>query len=282
MRTAAWVAVMATALMGCGGTDSGGGGGDPIVFTDAEVDMAPMQEADPLADYCQARAEALCGWAFECTGGGGTLVTFDLPGPALADCVAGHARQCTDDLHDRDARGTLEFSEAGGAACAMALAAAPCPSPSPVDWINDWRRYEEGRCGTVARGLVVTGDPCAIQADCATLDDACVDGVCAPIPAASLVQSCDGGGDLGIAEPDDSCPTGTCVSVTGGALCSASCARGRGCGVGGVCLLASTLGGAIRPYCALACAREGDPTCGELACELLNEGEPDRICAPPR
>lgn len=280
MRTSAWVAVALTALFGCGGGDGGGGGGDPIVLPDAAVDMAPMREADPLEDYCQARAEALCGWAFDCTGGSGALVAFDLPGPELDDCVAGHAARCSADLRDRDERGTLNFADDGGAACVMALGAAPCPSPSPAEWINDWRRYEEGRCGTVARGLVVTGDACAIQADCAAPEDACIEGACAPIPAASLVQTCEGGGDLGVAVPDESCPTGTCVSVTGGAICSASCARGRGCGAGGLCLLARTLGGAIRPYCARACAREDDPGCGELTCALIAEGEPERICEP--
>jgi len=273
-------AVAAFALAACGQTSEGGGGGDPIVFGDAEVDMAPMQEDDPLRDYCQARGEAVCGWGFECFGGSGAMTTFGLTGPGLEECVSDQLDRCYADLSDRSDRGTLNFSEEGGAVCAMRLRDAPCLATPPGEWVAQWQQYVQQWCGGVARGLVVSGDACAIQADCGTLEDACVDGACQPIPAASLVQTCDGGPDLGLPVLDESCATGTCVKVDGGAICSASCAGGRGCGVGGVCLLAQTLGGAVRPYCALRCAREDDPTCLELACEPINEDGDDRICQP--
>lgn len=281
---ARWIALCAVFTGGCfaPGGDGGNGGGeaDAIVIGQPMPDMAPMPEADPLRDYCDARAEAICGWAYGCFGATGTLAAFELTGPELEDCVADQAERCHADLSDREARGTLSFSAEGGARCATALRDAPCLETPPASWVGQWQDYVQNQCGGVARGLVATGDACAVQADCATPADACVDGACAPIPAGVLVQACDGGDDLGLPAPDPDCPTGTCVLVEGGGICSASCAGGRGCGESGVCLAAQTVAGAIRPYCALACAAEGDPTCLELSCDLINADGDERVCSP--
>lgn len=282
LRCAAFVALAATvtALAACGPADEGNGGGDPIVFGDAAVDMAPMQEADPLRDYCQSRAASICAWAFECLGGGGALGAFGLGGADEAACAAGHFESCYAGLSDREARGTLSFSAEGGEVCAMRLRSSPCLDATPGTWVGQWQQYEQQWCGNVARGLVPTDGECAIQADCGTIEDACVDGVCRPVPGTVLRQTCENGGDQGIPQPDESCPTGTCVFVGSGSICSVSCAGGRGCGVGGVCILAQAISGQVRPYCALGCAREGDPTCGDLACEPISEESDQRICEP--
>ncbi len=280
-RTAltAFTALAALTTAGCGG-EADGGGDDPIVFGDAAVDMAPMQEADPLRDYCRARGEAVCAWAFECLDGAGALTVFDLSGPTLEDCAADQLDRCYADLSDRDRRGTLNFDANGGATCVNALRAAACPETPPGAWVARWQEYVRGQCGAVARGLVATGGECEIRADCGTLEDACVDGACAPVPAAALIQTCAGGGSLGVPQPDESCRTGACVPVQTGAICSASCEGGRGCGVGGTCIKAQTLSGAERFYCAATCAREDDPVCGALSCELLSEDGDARVCEP--
>lgn len=274
------LALLMALAVGCVGGDGGGGGDPPFVFGDAMVDMAPMVEADPLRDYCQARAEAVCGWGYDCFGATGALTTFGLTGPALEDCVADQSTRCYTDLSDRDARGTLNFSVEGGEVCATRLQAAPCLATPPGEWVAQWQQYVQQWCGGVARGLVINGGACEIRADCASLDDACVDGACGPIPAASLVRTCQPGNDVGLPVPDEDCPTGTCVNVQSGGICSTSCEGGRTCGMGGVCLLAQTLGGAVRPYCALRCAREDDPTCLDLSCDLISEDGTERVCSP--
>ena len=284
MRFEFWLPALAAAVcVGCTPESGGGRGDDPIVFADAEVDMAPpppMEPEGPLYDYCVARGEAVCGWGFACLGGSGALTTFGLSGPGEDDCVADQVDRCYADLSDRDERGTLNFSVEGGAACARALRDAPCLDAPPGTWVADWQQFMQQQCGGVARGLVPTDGACELQADCGTLEDACIDGICGPVPAASLLQTCENGDALGIPQPDASCPTGTCVAVQTGAICSVSCEGGRGCGEGGVCLLAQTLGGAVRPYCALACAREDDPTCLDLSCELISEDGDTRVCEP--
>lgn len=266
---------------GCDDGGSGDDGGDPIMIPDAMVDMAPVEEMDPHRDYCRARAEAVCAWGFECLGGGGGLTAFDLTGPTEADCADAAFDACYGPLIDQVERGTVDFRADGGEVCAMRLRSSPCLDGSPSAWVGMWQDYVQQWCGNVARGIVPSGDACAVQADCATPADACVDGTCAEIPPASLVQACDARGDLGVPQLDESCPTGTCVPVTGGAICSASCAGARGCGPGGLCLRATTLAGTIRTYCVRSCGEEGDPICGEgFACNLITEDGDDRICEP--
>lgn len=267
---------------GCGGDEGGGGGDDPIVLPDAAVDMAPMEEADPYRDFCRARAEAICGWGYDCFGATGALTTFGLSGPTLEDCVEAQHTRCYTDLRDRADRGTVDFSADGGAVCAMRLQDAPCLATPPGQWVGQWQMYVQQWCGNVARGLVPSGGACRVQADCGDFAQSCIDGACAEIPLASLIQTCDPGPELGLAVPDESCPTGTCVNVQTGGICSAPCEGARTCGPIAACLQAQTLGGAIRPFCALRCAREDDPTCGDLDCNLINEDQPDggRVCEP--
>lgn len=275
-----WGLLGAMALIGCE-TDDGGGGGVVVLPDQGPADMAPPDpNASPYADYCQRRAEAVCGWGFECLGSSGTLSVFDLSGPEEADCVAAQAEGCVAELDAWDARGTLNFDEAGGNSCVDALGRAPCLAEPPGTWVAMWQGYVQMWCGTVARGLAATGDACTLQSDCGVLSDSCVDGVCAPLPGEVMVQPCDPGRDPGEGVPDPSCRTGTCFNTSTGGICSAACVGGRTCGPAGVCLQLQTLGGAVREYCARLCAAEDDPACDTLACELITEDGDDRICQP--
>lgn len=276
-----WFGVLcAVALWGCGGEDDGGGGG-VVTLPDAAVEVDAEVVVEPHVTFCGERAAAVCGWGYGCFGeNSGSLRIFGLGGPTEAACVADQTERCVADLDDRFMRGTLVFSTDGAPVCVQRLAAAPCLDTSPSTWVGQWQDYVQNNCGSVARGSVTTGGVCRVQADCASVEDACVDGACGPIPPASLVQVC-AGGDLGVPVADAGCPTGTCVDIGGVGVCSASCAGGRRCGAGGTCIIATALGGAPRPYCARSCFREGDPFCGDdFACATIGESE-SRACQPP-
>lgn len=278
-----WLATLvALSVFGCdSGGDGDGGGGGVVSLSDQGVDMAaPDPDASAFADYCRGRAEAICDWGFECFGGSGALTTFGLSGPEEADCVADQVDTCVAELDAWQARGTLNFDDAGGQSCIDALGRAPCLDTPPGQWVAMWQGYVEMWCGTVARGLAATGDDCTLQADCGVLTDSCVDGACAPLTPQTLVQPCEPGREAGLGVPDESCPTGTCFNTSTGGICSAACTGGRSCGPVGVCIQLETLGGARREYCARRCSVEDDPACDTLACELITEDGEDRICQP--
>lgn len=281
MRMAA-LAVVGLGLAGCGGDEGDAGDGGLVMLADAVVDASLDMAVEPHITFCRDRAAAICGWGFECFGGSGSLRIFGLSGPDEADCVADQAAQCEADLDDRFMRGALLYSADGAAVCVQRLAAAPCLDTSPSTWVGQWQDYVQQNCGAVARGTVVSGGACRVAADCAHLDDACVEGACAPIPPASLTTVCDAGSEFGVPVEDAACPTGTCVNIGAGlpGICSASCAGGRTCGGGGVCIIATALGGARRQYCARSCFREGDALCGDFACEPIGESD-SRSCVPP-
>lgn len=277
--------VCALGLAACGASEGGGGGGDGGVVTleDAMVDAAgPDMGVEPYETFCRARAEAICEWGFGCLDGEGALRVFGLSGATVEACAAAQVERCEADLGDRAARGTLELSVAGGEACAQRLAAAPCLPEAPSTWVAQWQAYVQNNCGSVARGLVRTGEACEVQADCATPADACVDGACGPIPPASLTTVCAAASEFGVPTRDTGCPTGTCVNFGHGAtgICSAGCEGGRGCGGGGTCIVGTALGGAERRYCVRSCFREGDPLCEDFVCEPIGESD-DRSCVPP-
>ena len=157
MKLIFWTYATATLcvfLAGCGETSTS----EPVVV---ELDAA-VEPVDPLAEFCQAKAERLCEWAFDCVGANAALATvFGLDGPNLQNCIETDARTCTDRLQAWEERGTLNFAgEAAVNSCLQYLEGMNCLRTSPDQWVDMWRTQFVAYCGNVAGGNVATDGEC--------------------------------------------------------------------------------------------------------------------------
>ncbi len=243
-----------------------------IVEFDAEVE--PM---DPLFDFCQAKAERLCEWAFDCVGASPALATvFGLDGPSLQDCIETDARTCTERLQAWDARGTLNFAgDTAANSCLQYLEGMNCLRTAPDQWVDMWRTQFVAYCGNVASGNVPTDGACTEREDCALRQEICANQSCSPLNRDHIRVACEtpAGAD-GTFAADASCPTGFCVNSGYGGMCSLDCTLGTACvGEQYACIEVARPGNTPSRYCAAACSNDGQ--CGDLVCRAINPAEPD-------
>jgi hypothetical protein len=254
---------------------SGADGGVVQIVPDQD-----MGSADPLRAFCDAQAQAKCGWAFECLQPGAIRGIFGLDGGDVAACAAADADACYADVSAREARGTLDFSADAVATCVNKLSGAPCLPGDPSDWVGDWYTRVATVCNSVVRGNVPAGGACTERTDCQDVSNICKSGACAAAAPADIMRACgDEVRSRGTLLDDSSCPGEVCLALGNNAqemfgTCTVDCRYGTGCPSGSYCLQQQAIGQPPSWYCTWPCSREADCQ-GGLVCAPINADDPD-------
>jgi hypothetical protein len=271
--------------LGCGGDDDGddSSGGNVVNLTMDGGTSVDMGSGDSITDFCQRSATAKCTWVYMCVGAGYQVQSlFGLSGPSAEACVRQETSTCEEDLRDREARGTLAFTETAIDACIQQLDRAPCQRTPPVEWATQWHEFVANNCGRVAAGNVQPDGACERSSDCTGRHDTCIGNVCKTARAFDLNQSCTPSGTTATMAPSDECATGFCVNTGHGGNCTVDCRTGRGCvGDGLACLQLSSSAGPASAFCIATCSV--DAHCGDLACKQFDPLDPmsETYCLTP-
>jgi hypothetical protein len=262
-------AIVGLLALGCGEEKTSSGG---VVSLDAGAQMGGTDAAgtDPYVDYCQRVSQAKCDYIFGCVSGGYIIQSlFGLPGSTADRCAERAAVTCLEDIRDRDARGTVDFTESAVDACVQQMSSRPCLPNDPSEWANQWHDFVANFCGGVARGNVQTDEACVRRSDCFGRHDVCISGTCRVAEGRDLLQSCTPEGIAGTLSESDTCPTGYCINTGYGGNCTVDCRTGRGCvGDTVACLSLTVTGGPSSSFCISPCSI--DAHCGELACRPID------------
>ena len=269
-----WIGlVVCLSMVACGGDEETTG---EVVSLNADASMVgpDMATVDPFVDYCERVSQAKCTYIFGCVGTGYIIQSlFALPGSTAERCAEQAAATCVEDMRDRDARGTLDFTASAVDGCVEQMSSKPCRQNDPSDWAHQWHDFVANFCGPVARGNVQTGDDCMRRSDCFERHDICIEGRCRTALRTDLLASCTPTGTAGTLSDSDECVTGECINTGFGGNCTVDCRTGRGCvGDDLACVRLSVSGGPSNSFCLSTCT--ADATCGDLACQSLDPMDP--------